>query len=263
MSALVDVLKRSMHLGTITFVLILLAVGLIVVAATRSRRWSLLYFGSAFFGLWAVSTPAVAERLAATVDSGFTPIVRVEDARGADTVVVLGGGSWTYRYGQSVVKEPTRAAIFRLMEAARLFRLLGQPTVIVSGGVTSRDPGAAAESEALRDMALRVGIPADRIVLESVSHNTRDEAVEIKRMLGARARAPFVLVTQPTHIRRAMAAFRSVGLEPVPSPAPEKSAGDWEHGRWLPDNVALELSDNVFYEWFALGYYWQQGWLPR
>lgn len=263
MSALVDLLKRTMHLGTITFVLVLLAVGLVVIVVRRGWRAPFAYYAAAFVALYLLATPVVAERLMGTLDTGAPPLARAADAHGADTIFVLGAGSYTYRYGDFVVKEVTHPAIFRVIEAARVYNLLGGATVIVSGGITSRHRGAVPESEALRDLAVRVGIPASRIVLESRSHNTHDEALELKRMLAGRERTPFVLVTSVTHMRRSMAAFRAAGLNPVASPAPEESDAAFEDGRWLPSDTALDLSDNAFYEWLALAYYWQQGWLRR
>jgi hypothetical protein len=55
--------------------------------------WARPYFAVVVATLWLLSTPAVAESLAGLTDGGYAPIRRVEDARGATTVVVLGGGS--------------------------------------------------------------------------------------------------------------------------------------------------------------------------
>jgi uncharacterized SAM-binding protein YcdF (DUF218 family) len=259
MSSIVSALKQSVRLGSITFVLAVLGCGLLVLAVRR-RRWAVAYLSSAVIGLWLLATPLVAERFAATLDTGEPPLLRAEDARGADTIVVLGAGGSTYRAGGLVAKQPSPAGVFRVLEAARLYRLLGNPTVIVSGGVTDDMQGAAPESEALRDVALSLGIPADRIQLESRSLNTRDEAVEIQRMFAGREHQPFVLVTSPTHMGRALAVFRAVGLNPVASRAAWKSDGTDTRG-WGPNETALHASGDAIYEWAAWGYYRRRGWL--
>ena len=52
---------------------------------------------------------------------------------------------------------------------------------------------------------------------------TRDEARLLAPILVARGAQRFILVTSPTHMRRAVAAFRREGLDPVPSVAPMRS----------------------------------------
>lgn len=260
---ILDFLKQSMRLGSIGLVLAILALGLLLFLLRRTRRWVGLYFAAAFGALWTLATPACAERLAASLDTRDRPLARIEDARGANTIVVLGAGSSTFHVGALAVTEPSPPAIFRVVEAARLYRMLDHPVVIMSGGPTDRHPGAAPESEALRDMAVRLGIPPERIELESRSLNTRDEAVEIDRMLPDRPRRPFILVTSPTHMRRSMSVFRAVGLDPIPSPSALTSDGSFESGRWLPNDVALALSDNAIYEWLAWFYYGWNGWLAK
>ncbi|MGH9142492.1 MAG: YdcF family protein, partial [Vicinamibacterales bacterium] len=155
----------------------------------------------------------------------------------------------------------TMEAGLRVLEAARLFNLLNGPLVIASGGITEHEPDAAPESVALQRALIEVGVRPDRIVLESESQNTREEALIIKRMLADRGATDFVLVTSPLHMRRSMLAFERQGMHPIPSPSalvPDRSSPG---SRLLPSDLWLQIGDSVLYEWLARGYYWWRGWL--
>src|SRR5206468_9967882 len=128
-----------------------------------------------------------------------------------------------------------------------------------SGGASGE--GSEPECEAMQSAALQLGIPRDRIVLESESHNTRQAAEAIRRLLTDRAGEPLVLVTSPAHIRRAMGTFRAVGLNPIPSPSAYKSVHSMERRRWLPSDSGLVLQTTVVYDVVATWYYRAHGWI--
>jgi uncharacterized SAM-binding protein YcdF (DUF218 family) len=70
----------------------------------------------------------------------------------------------------------------------------------------------AYEASAMRQRAIELGVPAEAILLEHTALTTRENALfsgEILRQNGLR-RA--LLVTQPYHRRRAVAAFRRTGI---------------------------------------------------
>jgi len=80
-------------------------------------------------------------------------------------------------------------------------------------------------------------------------------------MLAERGIGRFVLVTSPTHMKRAMRALRAVGLDPVPSPTPLR--GMTERSPWslVPDHESLAVSDEATYDVLATFYYRLRGWL--
>ena len=167
-----------------------------------------------------LSSPAGAGLLARTLTGGYRPIASAAEARGAKVIVVLGSGSVNLRASGRQLSSVTAEAGLRVLEAARLFELLNGPLVIASGGVTEHDGAAAPESVALQRALIDARRAADRIVLESESKNTRDEAIIVKRMLAERGLTDFVLVTSPLHMRRSMLAFEQQGMHPIPSPSP-------------------------------------------
>lgn len=166
------------------------------------------------------------------------------DGRG-ETLVVLAGDLLTE-------EEKDRPAVLghgtqiRCVYAAWAWREHQYARVIASGG-----KGAAA---AMKTYLIALGIPAERIVLETSAESTRDNALRVKDMLGPDAGA-VVLLSSDYHMRRAAASFRRVGLDVKPLPCPDiaKRANGayfwrWEACRLLTTETARFL------------YYSIQGW---
>jgi uncharacterized SAM-binding protein YcdF (DUF218 family) len=72
-----------------------------------------------------------------------------------------------------------------------------------------------------------------------------------------------VLVTSQTHMRRALGAFRAVGLRPIPAVAQEfertKPLSTWI----LPSEEGLAIASGNAHEVIGLAYYWLRGWWRR
>jgi uncharacterized SAM-binding protein YcdF (DUF218 family) len=190
---------------------------------------------------------------------GYHSIARASEVPRDSAIVVLGGGSFTYRTGDLSLNLPSNSTALRVLEAARLYRLLGDPLIIASGGVVFRAGNPAPESDIIGKSLIDLGVPSQRIVSDSRSRNTREQATELKGMLEARRIDHFVLVTSPMHMRRAMAVFKAAGLAPFPSVALARSDPSPEAWAWVPDQGWLWVSDEAIYDYFALAYYWARG----
>ena len=258
---MLDFLKDNLRPANLGCILLLLTPGTVLLFVPSLARWGRRWLAAVLLCYLAISSEIGAGLLTRTLTGRYVPLASAAEARGARAIVVLGSGSVNLRARGRQLSSVNRDAGLRVLEAARLFDLLHEPIVIVSGGVTEHDAAAAPESMALQRALADLGVRADRIVLESESKNTRDEAVVIKRMLVERGLTDFVLVTSPLHMRRSMLAFEQQGMHPVPSPSllvPEHSS---QRNRLLPSELSLQVSDAVLYEWLARGYYWCRGWL--
>jgi uncharacterized SAM-binding protein YcdF (DUF218 family) len=258
--AIVEPLKLLFRPSSVAFLVIVLAFGVALSFIRRTQRAARWYFAAVLAFYWIAAAPACAERLARWEGGGYTPLADAAAARGARVVVVLGAGNSTIRWADSTLNQVSLTAALRVLEAARLFRLLDRPTILVSGGITGRHEGAQSEGEGLRDAIVQLGVPADHVLIEAESRTTRDEAIVIARMLGDRRRQPIVLVTSPTHMPRSLAIFRAAGLDPVPSVAPLKPEHWAERFRWMPNELGLWLFDAVVYDAAASWYYRLRGW---
>ena len=258
---MLDFLKGNLRPTSIACFLALLTPGTLMLFVPPLARWGRRCVAAAFVLYLFMSTQAGAMLLARTLTGDFRPLTSAAAARGARVVVVLGSGSVNLRSAGRQLSFVNIEAGLRVMEAARLYRLLDGPTVIASGGVTEHDVAAAPEAVALRRALLDLDVPPGKILLEAESKNTRDEAVIVKRMLAEGGETRFVLVTGPLHMRRSMLAFQQQGMDPVASPSALVSETSGARSLFLPGDQWLQLSDSCVYEWAARAYYWWQGWL--
>jgi uncharacterized SAM-binding protein YcdF (DUF218 family) len=207
--------------------------------------------------------PAAAGWLVTKLTPAYVPLPDARAARGAAAVVVLGAGARHYRSRGRTVDVVTRESGLRALEAARVYQLLDRPWVIVSGGVVDALGRGRPEAAVIAEALVKLGVPQDRIVIETTSANTHDQANYIPPLLRDRNVDRFALVTSQQHMRRALRVFQVVGLTPVPS-VPEVFANPPSWRSWfyyLPSSTALDVSQALMYDLFGMGYYWLRGWV--
>ena len=98
----------------------------------------------------------------------------------------------------------------RARAAAETYRLRGGTLALTCGG---RSWNGLVEADELARMLREGGVPADAIVRERCSLDTRDNARFAAALLGRRGLGRVVLVTCSWHLPRAERAFRAAGLE--------------------------------------------------
>jgi uncharacterized SAM-binding protein YcdF (DUF218 family) len=257
---IVDLLKFTLRPSSPFALVLLLGAGvmwLYVRPASRGARRCLL---ALVLGYWLLSTPLGAGVLTWGLGHGLTPLRTVEEARGADAVVVLGGGARTFNGGDAIIGVLSTPSILRAIEGARVAKLIGARLVIASGGEPIPELQRRPESDMLRETLILAGVPADRVIEESASKTTRDQARLLGPILRAHGVRQFLLVTSPTHMRRSLAVFASEGLTPIPAVAPVRPIGLKHPGWLLPTRESLEVSDQAIYDYEAALYYWLRGW---
>jgi uncharacterized SAM-binding protein YcdF (DUF218 family) len=259
LQSVIDVVKTSLRPGSIFTCLLLVLVGVLLLywksGAKFGRRWLIAVIA----GYWMISTPLGARLLMSGLTAGYAPVEKASEVPAGSAIVVLGGGSFTYRAGGLSLDVPSNESALRALEAARLYRLFGDPLIIASGGIVFPAANPNPESEALGKALVSLGVPPQRIVYESLSRNTLEQAAQSKAILHARHIDHFVLVTSPIHLRRSMAVFRAAGLSPYPSASRVRSEGLSDGWPLLPRQRYLLLSDDAIYDYLALGYYWARG----
>lgn len=257
---MLDFLKATVRPGQLTCLLTLMTPGTLMLFAPSLARWGRRWLAGVLVFYLLISSPVGAGLLARTLTGSYRPIASASEARGARVIVLLGSGSSNLRVAGRELSSVTMTAGLRVLEAARLFELLDRPFVIASGGITERGGVGAPESAALQRALISLGVPADRILLESESKNTRDEAIVVKRMLAERGVTDFVLVTSPLHMRRSIYTFEQQGMHPIPSTSALVPDQAFDRSPLLPSDAWLQVGDSVIYEWLARAYYWWKGW---
>lgn len=108
-----------------------------------------------------------------------------------------------------------------------------------------------------REQMQRLGLSAEVESVGPVS-STRDEAVQVAALCRQRGWRSLLVVTSPTHSRRACAAFEREGLEVVCAPARETAADLETLDRPVDRLEAFRLA---LHEWLGLWVYRGRGWL--
>jgi uncharacterized SAM-binding protein YcdF (DUF218 family) len=191
----------------------------------------------------------------------FRPFSASDAPSGRTAVVVLGTGSFTARdWEGNNASIPDRSGAARIIEAARVYRLIGPEWVISSGGHVYADDTNAPSGATMRDMLVSLGVPASRILVETDSKNTHDEAVIIRSMLKSVSVEHVVLVTADLHMRRSLGAFRAQGIHAIPAIARRPTSRPPWNFPWLPSDAGLAETGAVAREVLGIGYYALRGW---
>jgi len=194
--------------------------------------------------LWLFSAEPVADGLTWLAESGIRSTMRPDVTY--DAAIVLGGGidpvasketgeTELGPAGDRVVKG------FELFHAGRVRNLL-----LSAGGPRPEEP---VEADFAAALYRRLGVPAEAIVLERESRNTRENAKNSARIVRERGWRTLLLVTSAMHMPRAEASFRRAGMEVDVLPVDHQFGRDhFGIGKLLPRSAALDRSTWVLRE---------------
>ncbi|MGB2896209.1 MAG: YdcF family protein [Anaerolineales bacterium] len=263
MDLIAEFFKEMLVPGSTMFLMLGLIIGVILLfIGWKTEKWGkrwLLFLTLLYLLL---SIPLTASLLERGLSAGYEPINSTTEFAGVEAIVILGGGGASYRAGELEVNTLSESSALRAMEGARLYQMLNDPIVIVSGGINPRGGLLTPESKPMRDTLVELGVPSQRILLESDSFNTHDQALNVPPMLTAAGIEHFILVTSPTHMRRAYFTFLEQGLEPLPAISAQHSeTSSFSFQSIVPDLDALAASQSALREWMGLIYYTLQGWI--
>jgi uncharacterized SAM-binding protein YcdF (DUF218 family) len=134
-----------------------------------------------------------------------------DQAAPADVIIVLGAAAYDAR--------PSPVFEERLRHGIDLYRRGLAPQLIFTGGFGGA--GARfAESQVGRRYALRSGVPARAILIETVSRTTRQNLQQAARLMQARGLRRAIIVSDPLHMARAMRLAREEGIDALASATP-------------------------------------------
>lgn len=231
--------------------------------ATRGSRASRRAFAAVLVFYALVGYYPLTSRIAALIERGYDRELKVTDLpAGRTAVVLLGSGSYTLEDWQGrAVSIPDPTGTERVLEAARVFKLLHATHLISSGGrVVDEDTNAPA-AVSMETVLQWLGVPGEQIVLERESRNTHDEAVVVARMLPALDVQHVVVVTSAIHMHRSVAAFRAAGVQAFPAPAFEREWYVPIPVRVLPSEDGFRQASMAAHELAGLVYYKLRGWI--
>ncbi len=208
--------------------------------------------------------PTIANHLAADIERTHLPL-SPESTPPADAIVMLAGVVGLPAPPR--VSADLSGSADRILHAARLYRAAKAPMIIVSGGNVFPQPGVKPESFYVAQLLQEWGVPKDAIITEGKSRNTYQNALESRQILNERDISKILLVTSALHMPRALAVFRSLGIDAIPAvtdvmiaqydlPDTHPAVLDW-----LPNVQSLWLTTLVIRERLGVWVYRWLGWI--
>ncbi len=164
------------------------------------RRIAALLFALTFV-FYLLCTSVVAERTLGWLEQAYLP--PAEPA--GDVIIMLGGGAMPDSPDVDGVGALCASPANRLLTAVRLQRKLGVP-ILLSGGQVYEDTGA--EAKIARRILIDLGVPESKILVETRSINTTQNARYSAEILRAQGLTQPILVTSAFHMKRAVLNFK-------------------------------------------------------
>lgn len=254
-------------MDTLFFVLSKLIWGLI-----RPETWVFLGLLFALVSIWRGRVRAAAMTLSATLcalaliaifplaDFLIGPLERQypanPDIKDPTHIVVLGGSEVP---DLSVAwKQPQlNASGERFLAGITLAKRFPNATLVFTGGSGALIPADISEGSIAETVFLGAGFEPERLLIESMSRNTAENAKNTLALLGDDHGGQGLLVTSASHMPRAMASFCSAGWKNLTAwPVDFRSGAFWDRVGW---NLAGNLQDlnSGAKEWVGfLAYRW-------
>ena len=227
----------------------------------RRLRWIRVSSLLAFLLLTTISSPFIADQLIGRLEAWYPPPA-ISSTDLYDAIVVLGGGidkKGTLR----PAAELTSYSRNRTTCGVDLYMKGYAPKLVLTGGDGSIFGSGPKEAPEMKRWAHRLGIPEDAILTEEEARTTYENAIGTKQLLGP---ASILLVSSASHLPRATALFSKQGFRVTPVPCaytsrnkPEDSWNEHEMFDFLPNDRALQKSQDAIAEVVGFAVYWLTG----
>lgn len=234
-------------------IVVVLAWGLLVRGAVR---WARRILGAAAAALLLMAVLPVGEWVLYPLESRFPPNPQLPQRIAG--IIVLGGAEDSARtaaWGRVTVNE----AAERFIGSLALARRYPEAKVLFTGGSGSVTDQGSKGSGVAAQLYLELGLEPSRLVLESESRNTAENATLGKALARPVPGEAWVLVTSAYHMPRAVGAFCKAGWPVIPYPVDHLTLrGDLARlGASVPGNLGY-LGMGVK-EWLGLTVYYLTG----
>ena len=96
----------------------------------------------------------------------------------------------------------------RIQKSLELFKKKWAPIIVVSGGLRSSLSSIPAEKMA--ELLIKEGVPKNKIIIENISHNTYEQAIEVMKIIRDKKWKKIILVASKFHQPRVFLTFLKV-----------------------------------------------------
>jgi uncharacterized SAM-binding protein YcdF (DUF218 family) len=252
------VLKKvvSRFLFPVPLCIEVLALGWLLLCFTRKQKTGKTLVALAGVLLFLFANHAVSDLLLSPLEGRYPPLfVRPgapppAELKDVKFVVVLAAGSKDDA-SHPVEVQLDDTTVARLVEGVRVSKALGGSKLVLSGGPVPG--GALTLAQAMAQLAQELGVDRQAMILETQSDDTESEARRVAPIVGQQ---PFILVTEASHLPRAVGLFRKQGAHPLPDPMGYYSSpyAPLQLPELIPDAEALRGSQRAIYEYLGLAW---------
>lgn len=227
-----------------------------VAALLRKRASFHVLFWSGLLSIYLLSVGPVSDLLLKPLERKYIS-ANPSDLK-ADAIVVLAGDLRKKVFPRHEVEVNGT----RVIKGVRLYKEKAAPVMIMTGGSGDLFDQAFREAPLMQELAVEMGVPRDKILVEAESRNTRESAVYTKSILDKMKAKKIILVTSALHLPRSYALFKKVGIDTVPVTA-DFYATDQAYTpfSFIPHPLTLLRSSYAIHEYFGIFVYWLMGWI--
>ena len=222
-------------------------------------KWQVFLFAGWLAVFLFCSAPAVINPLLATLEDQYPNSLMCESG---SHLIVLGGGVDSRASRDTEFERMSNSTMSRATSALRIASGEPQLRLIAAGGALA----SITEADLIANYWNAMGIDDKRIVRESSSSNTRENAINVARLLaGESVQGPVRLLTSALHMPRALLSFRRVmseqALDVCPVSVDQQAIPDVPFWALMPQTTALVKFDKWLHEIIALTVYRLRGWI--
>jgi uncharacterized SAM-binding protein YcdF (DUF218 family) len=246
----------SRFLFPIPLCLEVLLIGLALLWFTKKQKTGKTLVTLAGVLLFLFSSHFFSALLLAPLETRYPPLLVTP---GAPAAIGLSKAKFIVVLASGFSSDPSRpveiqlddSSIARLVEGVRVSKILNCCKLVLSGG--PGPDGVTSIAQAMAQLAQELGVGRQDMILEAQSGDTEDEARLVAPIVGEE---PFILVTEASHMPRAIALFRKQGTHPIADPMGFRTS----HGQPLapdqvfPDAEELRGSQRAVYEYLGVAW---------
>ena len=165
--------------------------------------------------IYLLSISAVSTKLIKPLE-GYYPQPDPDSLKGAQAIVVLGGGASDNVSDFNGKGQISSRAANRFLMALRLHKALNIPVILSGGQGYSR---SATEAEIAARTLTSCGVEEEYLILEDRSRNTQENAAFTKKICQQKHLQKIILVTSACHLPRSVMLFQREDIDVIPYPA--------------------------------------------
>lgn len=235
--------------------LLILLIGFLFAITKRYSKMGKIFIFVALLTSYLLSIRPVSDALIKPLESSFPPLPKASLSlhnKEKITIVVLTGGAVDLAW-LTIRPAPSRASLARLIHGIILYRQIPDAALVISGGSGDPESPDISEANAMKDVAISLGISEKGIVVEGCSKNTVESVKALKGIVENRS---VILVTSAFHMKRSVAMFKKIGMNVIPAPTDYKSEQKKiTFYSFIPRAENLEKSSTALYEYMGLTWY--------